>query len=512
MGLGIGIGLLLAAAGVDSTTPRGLESVVELIHEQRLEQAQQALGEICAAGSERVRDPRCDMIAARIAAEKLPDATSDKERIAHAAEPVLALVRAAGAKAEQNANGLGPLERHFVSGWSAMVEAQMLALSGSYMAAGSASRRAKGELERVLEIEPDHSDAKGLIGAYEYFADRLPRVVKLVKWFLRVPGGNRERGLHYIAQAAGGDGYLHTDMRLLGVVIDANFEGDWERSQPVAFSLAQTYPSNETMAKYAILLARFDPGQWSEGEQLADRSIDQIGRLDQGAARTAVLRLLRSQLRLARGAAVEARSDLEFLLASGVEDPAWAIPQAHLLLGLLALEAGETESVRSHLERARKLGRGRWYPKFLARLEETQVSGERAAAQRSARALLQQIAESAGPGLEAEVRARLESDPAAPLRHFVLGEIERRRGRWEEAERHYRLSLAFRSPDLHLLRYRAKLLWAAASEQLGKTRMAAGIYRDLSIDPVTDPLGKMALQARADLLTAPAAGAGSSKS
>jgi uncharacterized protein HemY len=490
--------LFATAAAPKSPTPEALMSVVELVYQGRLGQARETLSELCQKAQ---HDPRCDMIAARIAAEALPDATSEGSRIAKAAQPVLTLVRAAAAKAAAtNPSGLSELELHFVRGWSAMVEAQMLALSGSYLAAGSASKRAKSELDQVLKQDPNHSDAKGLTGAYQYFAARLPGLVKLVKWLLRFPGGDRGHGLKWIAEASAGHGYLSTDMRLLGIVIDANFEGDWERSLPAACELARSYPSNETMVKYAVLMARYDPDQWPEAERLADRSIQQVETFAEGATRAAILRLLRSGLSLARGERESARRDLEELLASKAQDPSWVIPHAELVLGLLALEEGKRQELHSRLEQAARRDRGKWFRSFLSNLAESEVPAARIRAHREAAALLAQMNRHGAQGVEELIGARLDGESGAPLRHYLLGELARRRGDWEAAERDYRRCLSYRGPDLQLVRYQAKLLWASACERRGDLRMAAGIWRDLSIDPLSDPFGAMALRARAELL------------
>jgi hypothetical protein len=49
------------------------------------------------------------------------------------------------------------------------------------------------------------------LGLYDYYADTLPRFFKVVAFLLRIPGGDRERGLAAIARVARGGSLFHDD-------------------------------------------------------------------------------------------------------------------------------------------------------------------------------------------------------------------------------------------------------------------------------------------------------------
>jgi hypothetical protein len=49
------------------------------------------------------------------------------------------------------------------------------------------------------------------LGLYDYYADTLPRFFKLVAFVLRIPGGDRERGLLSLARVARGGSLFHDD-------------------------------------------------------------------------------------------------------------------------------------------------------------------------------------------------------------------------------------------------------------------------------------------------------------
>ena len=65
-----------------------------------------------------------------------------------------------------------------------------------------AAARAAGETALDLDFG---------LGLYDYYADTLPRFFKVVAFVLRVPGGDRERGLDALARVARGGSVFHDD-------------------------------------------------------------------------------------------------------------------------------------------------------------------------------------------------------------------------------------------------------------------------------------------------------------
>jgi len=65
-----------------------------------------------------------------------------------------------------------------------------------------AAARAAGE---------DALDLEFGLGLYDYYADTLPRFFKVVAFVLRIPGGDRERGLDALARVARGGSLFHDD-------------------------------------------------------------------------------------------------------------------------------------------------------------------------------------------------------------------------------------------------------------------------------------------------------------
>ena len=79
---------------------------------------------------------------------------------------------------------------------------------------GPASREAVRMREALVSARDSGTEALDLdfgLGLYDYYADTLPRFFKLVAFVLRIPGGDRERGLEGVARVARGGSLFHDD-------------------------------------------------------------------------------------------------------------------------------------------------------------------------------------------------------------------------------------------------------------------------------------------------------------
>jgi hypothetical protein len=113
----------------------------------------------------------------------------------------------------------------------------------------SALRNAVGarhDHERVLELVPGNTEAKLIVGAHNYVVGSLP-------WALRSAGalaglgGNKEKGLQFLRDCAGGRGETAMDAKIL-LVLFLRRERRYEEALPIARGLIAAYPRNVLMA------------------------------------------------------------------------------------------------------------------------------------------------------------------------------------------------------------------------------------------------------------------------
>ncbi len=81
------------------------------------------------------------------------------------------------------------------------VRVQHRVLRGERLSAARDGKRIKDALEKALSIDSNLHDAWFGIGLYHYYADLAPTALKLVRWMLFLPGGDRRQGLREMLQA-----------------------------------------------------------------------------------------------------------------------------------------------------------------------------------------------------------------------------------------------------------------------------------------------------------------------
>jgi hypothetical protein len=70
-----------------------------------------------------------------------------------------------------------------------------------FLSAARDGKRIKNSLEKALALDPGLDDANTGLGLYQYYADVAPSVLKVLRWFLGLPGGDRVKGLAQLRRA-----------------------------------------------------------------------------------------------------------------------------------------------------------------------------------------------------------------------------------------------------------------------------------------------------------------------
>jgi uncharacterized protein DUF3808 len=113
----------------------------------------------------------------------------------------------------------------------------------------SALRNAVGarhDHEKVLELEPHNLDAKLIVGAHNYVAGSLPWAVKTASSVIGL-GGNKEKGLEYLHQAAEGNTETSIDAKIV-LVVFLRRERQFDEALRILRTLEPMYPHNVLFA------------------------------------------------------------------------------------------------------------------------------------------------------------------------------------------------------------------------------------------------------------------------
>lgn len=115
---------------------------------------------------------------------------------------------------------------------------------GERLAAARDGKRIKDALERALELDPTLQDAWFGIGLYHYYAGVAPTALKLLRFLLLLPGGDRREGLAEMNRARAGGQLLQGEADYQLHWIYVWYEEQPARARELIRSLDARYPSN----------------------------------------------------------------------------------------------------------------------------------------------------------------------------------------------------------------------------------------------------------------------------
>ncbi|HZI94002.1 MAG TPA: tetratricopeptide repeat protein [Patescibacteria group bacterium] len=165
-------------------------------------------------------------------------------------------------------------------GVSMMLDAQSQASRGVRFGAASLVRQGHKALSHLLETAPDSADAMFAMGAYNYYADRLPPIVKGIRFLLLIPGGDSVKGIAQLEQAAEKSRLFGAEsLMLLAHIYSGAYEVDYRRALAYVDRAAARYPGSPliSLARADLL---FKLGDLRESMELSGRT---LGLVERGA-------------------------------------------------------------------------------------------------------------------------------------------------------------------------------------------------------------------------------------
>lgn len=160
-----------------------------------------------------------------------------------------------------------------LAGTALVLIAQTQAMAKRYFDAGSAARRGHGYLEQALAADPDAADAAFGLGAYKYYAAKLPWIVRTLRFFVAIPGGNEREGLEKLQFAAKNGSFFGSEALLLLAYINSSEEGsDVRRALGYISDARSITPDSPLLAAIEARLL-FSLGRLREAEAEARQSL-----------------------------------------------------------------------------------------------------------------------------------------------------------------------------------------------------------------------------------------------
>jgi tetratricopeptide (TPR) repeat protein len=225
-------------------------------------------------------------------------------------------------------------------------------VEGSVMGAFRAAKEAFQEHEKVLELAPQRKDAGLIVGTYRYIVATLSLPLRWVAYMAGF-GGNRERGIKLIEEAAAHGGDNKTDARF-ALILLYNREKRYDDALAQLARLRADYPRNRLVWLESGSTA-LRAGRPAEAETFLAEGYEKFT----GDSRTrmfgeeALWLYKRGTARAGIGRTVDAEADLRRALSLTGRN--WVYGRARLELGRLALKAGDKNAARTELSTAATL-------------------------------------------------------------------------------------------------------------------------------------------------------------
>jgi len=157
---------------------------------------------------------------------------------------------------------------HLYEGFAYALQARLEALRDNALATARAGKKMRNLSLAALKLDPTLYDADLGVGIYNYFEATLPGYVKMLRFLILLPGGNRELGLQQLQTAADkgeitkGEAQFH-----LAKNLSRNTERQYERSLGILRTMAREYPDHPL---WKLLMGSLEirMGHTQEGEAL----------------------------------------------------------------------------------------------------------------------------------------------------------------------------------------------------------------------------------------------------
>jgi tetratricopeptide (TPR) repeat protein len=135
-------------------------------------------------------------------------------------------------------------EMHTLAGLGWALQVRVYALRGENRAAAHAGVSARTEMLAALKLDPEMADATAALGIYNYYVDTLSPIVKLLRIFMGIPGGDKQTGIKQMQVGMNQGSFLAVDIRFILARSLRTYDQKYEEALSDAEPLLARYPQN----------------------------------------------------------------------------------------------------------------------------------------------------------------------------------------------------------------------------------------------------------------------------
>jgi tetratricopeptide (TPR) repeat protein len=135
-------------------------------------------------------------------------------------------------------------DMQFYAGMGDALFARLYGIRSETKLAAHYGVRARERLIRAEALDPNLADADFGLGLYNYYADTLSSMAKMLRFFIGIPGGSKPDGIRQLNHAISEGTLTPVEARFFLTLCLHNYDQKYEQALEVSAPLEEKYPTN----------------------------------------------------------------------------------------------------------------------------------------------------------------------------------------------------------------------------------------------------------------------------
>ena len=135
-------------------------------------------------------------------------------------------------------------EMELYAGTGLLLRARLMGLRNDRRGTARAAVAARAHLQKCLELDPQMSDAYTGLGLYNYYVDTLSAIAKIMRFFMGIPGGEKQDGIRQLRIAMEQGSLTRVEARFALAKNLRDYDRDYAASLVLFSPLVAEYPRN----------------------------------------------------------------------------------------------------------------------------------------------------------------------------------------------------------------------------------------------------------------------------
>jgi hypothetical protein len=146
-------------------------------------------------------------------------------------------------------------EMELYAGMSDLLRARLLGLRDDRKGTARAGVKGREHLLRCLQLNPQMADAYAGLGLYNYYVDTLSTLARVLRFFMGIPGGNKQIGIQQLRTAMEQGELTQVEARFYLAKNLRSYDFQYAQAADVLAPLVKKYPDNPI---FLLLMGNLD--------------------------------------------------------------------------------------------------------------------------------------------------------------------------------------------------------------------------------------------------------------